>query len=147
MNMKECIEKLELYYKCIGGRRLENNEKEALIKYGDEYIRLYMCVKKAMIEFDPYGIAFVAWDEYEMEIRNMTIELLNSNFKNPKEILRKTLSRNFDQDWDEYEDTEEDLRLINDFLKSIDECRSLKLNLKELYDKICIKLMQRDFMV
>jgi len=135
MNMKECIEKLELYYSCKGGIRLKNDEKEALIKYGDEYIKLYMCVKKAMIEFDPYGIAFVAWDEYEMEIRNITIELLNSNFKNPKETLIKILSRNFNQEWDEY--TERDLKFINDFLKTINECKCLKLDLKKLYNKLC----------
>lgn len=117
------------YIECSYGRSLKKDEIKALEKYQENYIKTYMCVKKAFLEIDPFNIAWVSWDEYHIEIKKTTIKLLETDF----EDIEKTVNEVLDQYFQCYK--EENKAHAKNLAKVIKKYKNL--DIVDLYKGLC----------
>jgi len=62
-------------------------------KNREKYLLYFFLTKKAFIEIDPVNIAFVDWDEYDIEIKDIAFKLTSKkiNYYKIQKIVYSTL--------------------------------------------------------
>ena len=91
------------FYAKFHEESLENAKKELeyIFKYKENYLKAYLCAKKAFLEVDPVGIAWVDWYEYDPEIIDMAYRLqhVKPTKENVQKIAKDVLDRWFVKGW------------------------------------------------
>ena len=81
---------IEMYFKNCSNERKKLLRKELIYLnyFMDEYIEFYNYVKKVVNKIDPFMISWVAEDEYDIEIKEIVLDLIGRSL-NKKKIYKK----------------------------------------------------------